>query len=113
MKNIILILILAVSSPLAFTGCGTAPSERVVAVRTLHAVGLSAKAAMDGSTQLLKQGAITVEQWQRVANIYDIRFQPAYAAAVLAVKSDLSSVASPDLITLAAELTNLVASYAK
>lgn len=95
------------------TGCSTAPSERTQAVHTLQAVGLSAKAAMDASTQMLKQGTITVEQWQEVATAYDTRFQPAYGAAVLAVRSDLSSVASPDLVGLALELTNLVATYSK
>jgi hypothetical protein len=113
MRKLLAILILAVAMPHAFTGCSSAPSERTTAVHTLQAVGLSAKAAVDASAQLLKQGSISVEQWQRVANIYDLRFQPAYGAAVLAVKSDLSSVASPDLIAIAAELTNLVASYIK
>jgi hypothetical protein len=113
MIRLLLVLILAVTAPLAFTGCPSVPSERTAAVHTLQAVGLSAKSAMDASTQLLKQGAITVEQWQKVALLYDTKFQPAYGAAVLAVKSDLSSAASPDIIALAAELTNLVATFAK
>jgi hypothetical protein len=114
MKTIrILILALGLSlcagPVLVLTSCAT--SSQPVAVNTLKAVGLTAKAAMDASTQLLKQGSITVPQWQAVAAVYDTRFQPAYNVAVTAVQSDLSSVASPDLVNLAAQLTNLVASY--
>jgi hypothetical protein len=112
MKKLILILLIAVS-PLAFNGCASSPSTQVATVHTLQAVGVSAKTAMDASTQLLKQGTITVDQWQKVAAIYDTRFQPAFAAAVVVAHSDVSSAASPDLIAIAAELTNLVATYTK
>jgi hypothetical protein len=110
MKKLLLILSLALTP--AFTACQTPPSERAVAVQTLKAVGFTAKTAMDASTQLLKQGTITVEQWQKVAVLYDTRFQPAFNVAVLAVQSDLSP-ASPDLVAIAVELTNLVASFQK
>lgn len=106
---------LALFCALAFTlceqpGCTTAPSGRVAAVQTLKAVGLSAKTAMDASTELLKRDTITVAQWEKVASFYDNRFQPAYRLAVTAVNSDFSSLASPDLVNLAIELNALVAS---
>lgn len=112
-RTIILALALCWAGAFVFTGCQQPPSQRVVAVNTLKAVGLSAKAAMDASTSLLKQGAISYAQWQKVAVVYDNKFQPAFNAALVAVNSDLSSFASPDLIAIAAELTNLVATFSK
>ena len=110
MKKIILLIALAFA-PVVYNGCQTAPADRVSTYKTLLAIGEAAKASLDGSTQLLKQGSITVDQWQRVATIYDTRFQPTYHAAVITAKGDLSSVASPDLIAIAAELATLVATF--
>ncbi len=105
MKKYIVSILLAgfvAAFPVIQTGCQTAPSARVVEVQTLKAVGASAKAAIDASAQLLKQG-------QKIAAFYDTKFQPAFNLAVAAASSDLSSVASPDLINLATQLANLVA----
>lgn len=93
------------------TGCSTPPSARVVQVQTLRAVGESAKTAMDAATQLLKQNSITLTQWMRVADLYDHDFQSAYRVAVAAARSDLSSIASPDLANVAGQIVNLVASF--
>ena len=112
MKNkILLILALATATPLALvqTSCQQAPSARTVEYQTLAIVGQTAKSGMDAATQLLKQGSISVAQWQRVATFYDTQFQPTYAVAVAAAKSDLSSVASPDLLALGTQLASLVA----
>jgi hypothetical protein len=108
MKNLLLLLILAVSVPLAQTGCSTAPSSRVSEVQTLKIVGATAKTGMNAATQLLKDGKITVAQWQKVATFYDTKFQLTFALAVAAAQSDLSSVASPDLLALAAQFASLV-----
>lgn len=99
----------AVAVPLATTGCQSAPSERTQAVQTLKILGQSAKTSMDGATQLLKQGSITVEKWQTIANFFDTKWQPAYTFAVASAQSDLSTVGSPDLIGLAANFAALVA----
>jgi hypothetical protein len=107
MKKLLLILLLA-AAPLAPTGCSTAPSGRVVAVQTLGAIGISAKASINEAAQLLASGQITVAQFQKVASFYDSVYQPAYTLAVQAVRSDLSSVASPQLVGLAAQLAALV-----
>lgn len=109
MKKLILVLALTLALPLAPVGCTQAPSQRSATVMTLKIVGTTAKTAMDAATDLLKRGTITVPQWQKVALFYDTRWQPAFKLAVTTAQSDLSSVASPDLIALAAELTNLVA----
>lgn len=112
-RTIIFALALCWAGAFVFTGCQQPPSQRVVAVQTLETAGLSAKAALDGSAILLAHGVITVPQWDKVATLYYAKFQPAYNAALLAVNSDLSSFSSPDIIALAAELTNLVATYSK
>lgn len=110
--KIILILALAFATPVLVleTGCTTAPAARTTEVTTLKIVGASAKASMDASAQLLKSGRLTVAQWTKIADYYDHVFQPAYALAVAAVGSDLSSVASPDIMALAIQLSGLVAS---
>lgn len=109
MKNLILVLLLA-ATPLVYQGCSTQPSARVVQVQTLKAVGTAAKTGMDAATQLLKQGSITVSQWQAVATFYNTRWQPAYGVAVASAQSDLS-LASPDLANLLNQFLALVASY--
>ncbi len=98
---------LAIPGP--FTGCQQSPSSRVVQVQTLGTIGASAKAAMDGASQLLKSGQITVAQWQAIADFYDNRFQRAYNLAVNVVQSDLSGPASPDVIALSTQFLQLVA----
>lgn len=70
------------SLPILGTGCTS--TQQSSAYVTLDATGRSAKASMDASTALLKQGAITVAQWQKIADTYDNVFQPAYALAVAA-----------------------------
>ena len=78
------------------TGCTT--KQTTVTYLTLEAVGKTAKASLDASTQFLKQGAITVAQWQKIANAYDNDFQPAYNLAVVAAGSS-SAPAPADLVT--------------
>jgi hypothetical protein len=95
----------------SFTGCGTAPSQRVVAVQSLKAVGQSADATVALSAQLYRDGRITADQARGVMDFYDTKFQPAYRLAVSSVQADLSSIASPDLAALAAQLAALVAPY--
>lgn len=95
----------------AFTGCSTAPSQRVVAVQSLKAVGQSADASVALSAQLYRDGRITADQARAVMDFYDTKFQPAYRLAVSAVQADLSSIASPDLAALASQLAGLVASF--
>lgn len=68
--------------PVYQTGCTTAQTQATY--QTLDAVGKTAKASMDSATLALKQGVITVAQWQKIANDYDNIFQPAYALAVAA-----------------------------
>ncbi len=112
MKNLLLILLLAVV-PMAHTGCGTAPTERVATVKTLKAIGETVATAMESAARLRVQGVISEKQWQDIAAIHDNRFLPAYRLAVTAVSADLSSAASPDVLAVAGELINLVATYQK
>jgi hypothetical protein len=114
MKKLFLPLFLTLSLFLAqgvTTGCSTAPSERVNQVTTLKIVGASADASMKLAAQLLKDGKISREQWQKAADFFDFRFQPAYGLAVTAVQANLDSVASPDLVNLSTQLASLIASY--
>lgn len=111
MRKLILVLSLALCAPVIPTGCQTAPASRTQAVTTLLIVGQTAKTAIDASATLLGKGQITLAQWNQIASIYDTKFQPAYAIAVQAAQSDLSSIASPDLVTLAGEIAGLAASF--
>lgn len=88
MKKLIQLIVLALAVttiPVLETGCTTAQTQATY--QTLDAVGKTAKASMDAATSLLKQGAITVAQWQKIANDYDNVFQPAYNLAVAAAGS--------------------------
>jgi hypothetical protein len=105
-----LALTLALATPIILTqpGCKTAPSARVVEVQTLKGVGQSAEAAVALSAHLYQSNTITAAQARQVMDFYDNKFQPTFRVAVAAVNANLDSVASPDLISLAAQLSNLV-----
>lgn len=90
------------SLPLGQTGCTT--TQQATTYKTLDAVGQTAKASLDASTALLKQGSITVAQWQKIANAYDLDFQPAYNLAVLAAGST-AAPAPPTLVAKQAAIT--------
>ncbi len=110
--NYLALLILALTVGLCFApGCASisAPSARVVEAKTLASVGATAKAGIDTAAQLLAKGQITVAQYQKVAAFYDNQWQPAFKLAVAATHSDLSSLASPDLASLAVQFATLVA----
>ena len=113
LRTLLLSLALIAAVPLAPIGCQTAPTERVATVQTLKVIGASRDAAMKTAVQLLKDGKITWAQWDKVATFHDKKLQPAYRLAELAARSDLSSVASPDLVALWGELASLVASLQK
>jgi hypothetical protein len=108
MKALLLALLLAVT-PIAFTGCQQTAATQTATYKTLATVGQTAQAGIDTAAQLLKAGKITVAQYQGVAAFYDTKFQPVFRLAVVAAQSDLSSVASPDVLELAAQLALLVA----
>lgn len=105
-------LVFASVAPVIVTGCATAPSARVAQVQSLKAVGQSAEAAVSLSAQLYRDGKITGAQARAVMDFYDARFQPAFRLAVAAVNANLDSLASPDLLALASQLSALVAQYA-
>jgi hypothetical protein len=111
MKRILLCMLASVMlaiAPLTYSGCSTPPTERTAAVQTLKAVGHSAEAAVELSAKLYQDGRITAAQARQVLDLYNLKFQPAYRVAVTAAQADLSSAASPDLLRLANDLTQLV-----
>jgi len=110
MKTKVLLFLLGSFFVAGSPGCSTAPAQRTSTFTTLKVVGLSAKAGVDSAALLLKDGKITVQQWESVANFYDLKFQPAFALAVATASSDLNSLASPELQSLSSQLLNLVAS---
>lgn len=110
-RQIFLAVCLAVSTPLIQISCTTTPSQQNVQVQTLKATGQIAEQAVALSAQLYRDRKITAEQARQVADLYDSKFQPAFRFAVAAVNSDLSKIASPDVISLAQQLASLVASF--
>ena len=112
MKRLLLILCLA-CTPLAFTNCTQAPSERVVFVQTLKSVGQTAETTVAMSARLYQAGDISPAQAYAVAEFYDKKFQPAFRTAVFAAKSNLDTVASPEVVELARQLSALVSSLTK
>lgn len=109
---LVLAFALVFASPLVLTtGCTTGSTTQATAVTTLKVVGATASQAMATSAQLLKDGKISVAQWQQIADIFDNKFQPSYKLAVVAANSNVNSVASPDLIALAAQLGALILQF--
>lgn len=92
----------------AFTGCSTPPNQRVAAGQTLKATGQTAEAVVALSAQLYRDGYLSAAKAREVADFYDKQFQPAYRAAVVAARSDLSSFASADVLRLLAQLQALL-----
>jgi hypothetical protein len=111
MKNLLLILLLA-TTPVLHTGCGS-PTTRTATVATLKAVGHTAEAAVSLSATLYADGKITEKQAWVVFEAYNQRFQPAFRLAVTAAKFDTTVIAPAELLTMATELTTLVASFQK
>ena len=111
LRFLALALGLALATPVIYTGCSTVPSARVTEDQTLKAVGESAEAAVALSAHLYASGTITATQARQINAFYDTKFQPAFSVAVIAVNSNLDSVASPDLVSLAGQLSNLIISF--
>lgn len=111
LKQLLFVFCIAVSIPAIQTGCTTTPSQQNVQVQTLKATGQIAEQAVALSAQLYRDRKITADQARQVADLYDSKFQPAFRFAVAAVNSDLSKIASPDVISLAQQLASLVASF--
>lgn len=97
--------------PVAQTGCKTVPDARHVQYATLKATADTADAAVAVAAHLYQNGAITAAQANQVRVLYDTKFQPAYQLAIATAKADLSSAASPDLLALAAQLSNLIVQF--
>lgn len=113
LRKVLLAVALLVSVPLVLPSCGTPPTQRVAQVQTLKAVGHSAETAIELSAKLYRDGKITAAKAREIADLYDKKFQPAYRLAVSAVKANLDSPASPELVDLAQQLLNLSLEYTK
>ncbi len=112
LRFLYLAVALMCATPLVITtGCQTGSTTQATAVTTLKVVGATASQAMATSAQLLKDGKITVAQWNQIADIFDHQFQPSYRLAVAAANSNVDSVASPDLVSLAAQLGALILQF--
>ncbi len=112
MKRLTLILcLLCAPFPALFTSCSQAPSERVVFVQTLKSIGQTAETTVAVSARLYQAGDISPAQAHSVAVFYDQVFQKAFKTAVFAAKSNLDTVASPDLVALAQQLSSMVSSF--
>lgn len=114
MKRLILLAALAFALPAFHSGCTNTPQTakaKVVAVQTLKSVGQAAETAVALSAQLYRDGKITPAQARQVLDLYDTKFQPAFRVAVAAAHSDYTSIASPDLVTLAGQISALVISF--
>ncbi len=108
MKKLLLILCLAVATPLAVTSCNIAPTERTQAVMTLKVLGISRDTAMQTAGMLWRDGKIDDAKRDQIIAAHD-KFQEAYRLAVKNVQADLT-LASPALLTLFSDLTALIPS---
>lgn len=109
--TIIALAFFAIATPLLQTGCQTPPSSRNIQFQTLKAVGYAANDAVALSARLYNDKVITAEQAREVIDFFNNRFQPAYRLAVMTARSHLDSLASPEILSLAGELSALVVKY--
>lgn len=104
-------LLMSGAAVMSYTSCTTTTSQQVTTYQTLKTVGMAADSAMTIAAGLYHNGQVTSEQWQQIADLHDNKFIPAYKLAIQASQSDLSSLASPDLLALSTQLAALVASF--
>jgi hypothetical protein len=110
------LLILCLLAPVATFGPGAqcqTPTARVQEVQTLLTIGTAVDSAMKIAAGLYQHGQITKAQWDNIADIHDNKFLPAYNLAIAAVQADFSSIASPDLVSLASQLITAVQQFQK
>lgn len=105
MRTLLYLLCFSVPVCTTQTGCLTTQAQQA---QTLEAVGLGAKATVDTAAILLKNGKISVIQFENIAYFYDQRFQPAFRAALILVENNQQAPASLRVVQLAAELASLL-----
>jgi hypothetical protein len=94
----------------AFVVAGCA-NPRMVAYKSLAAVGQTEAAAMSAAATLKVQGKLTDAGWAQIAAAHD-KFAPAYAAALRTAQLDYTQPASATLVALAQEVLDLAMLYA-
>ncbi len=108
MKRILLALCLLAPLPVIETGCQS--SQVVTAQRSLYSLGQLVDTSMSGAAKAYHNGTISEAQWQKIADLHDKNFLPPYNEAVKLVLSDLTQPAPAQLVSLALDLTALIAS---
>lgn len=85
-------------------------SPKMVAYKSLAAIGYSVDASMQIHANLVARGLETPATRAKVAYMHDKQFNPAYTAAVMAAKLDLTAPAPCELQTIAANLSAFISS---
>lgn len=111
--KLLLVSIVLAASPALYVGCGTPPNQRVATVTSLKVAGQIAEQAVASSAILFRDGIIDSDQARAVTDFYDLKFQPAFRSAVIAARVDYSTPASPEIVALASELSNMVLNLSK
>jgi hypothetical protein len=105
MKTLFLTFCFLLPFSVVQTGCGT---TQVQQAQTLEAVGVAAKLTIDTAAILLAENKISVQKFQDIARFYDNKFQPAFRIALAHVEGNTKNPAPLQLVSLAAELSNLL-----
>ena len=100
-------LVLAGLVAAVLVGCA---NPKMVAYKSLAAVGQTEAAAMKSAAALRAEGQLLPDAWSQIAAAHD-KFAPAYGAAVDLARMDYTQPASATVIALAQEVINLVAAY--
>lgn len=111
LRFLVLASCLALAVPVLTTQPGCTTTQQQSTVPTLVAIGQLVDSTMTVAAGMYHNGQLTEAQWIKVSTFYDHDFQPAYALAKQAAQSNLSSPASPDVLSLATQFVALVASY--
>jgi len=109
--TVLLVVALCVAAPISTVYTGCTATTQVQTYQTLATVGVAAKAAMDTTALMYHNGQITQAQYQKVADIYDKQFQPAYNLAEATLAAGKNAFAPADVVALSTQLASLLASY--
>lgn len=96
--------------PLVLTSCST--SQQRITYNTLASVGMTVNSTYSGYLDGVVQGKVGTNDVPRVSVLYN-QFQAAYAVAISAAQFNPTNIAPQNVVDLATQIVNLIATIKK
>lgn len=97
-------------APLVLTSCST--SQQRITYNTLASVGMTVNSTYSGYLDGVVQGKVGTNDVPKVSAFYN-QFQAAYAVAIAAAQFNPTNIAPQNVVDLATQLVNLIATIKK